>query len=547
MADQVIINGESTIPEVLKARIQQVPDQIAQIHGDDRMTFGEFGLQVEKIASGLHKLGIKPGEKVALLLPGGNLFPVVMYAVFQMGGVLVAVNPTLKPNEIKYILDNSDTVAVIVSEKIHDIKPLNALRGIIKDLPQVRHVIVDGVASDSEVGLQTLIEAHYDDIAFHKSNPGNLAALIYTSGTTGFPKGAMHTHHTLLYPLMDNPIKMPSPVQIGKIFWRYGPGYFVQLIKAYSNPLKVLMSNPPFTAGGIIGLINYFLMGRIAVHIGKFTPTQVMKTVEKERVNIIGLAPAMAKMLVSNSKLTEFDLSSLIFVALGTSPVPPSLVDEIFEKIGRPILITYGTTELIGTPTLTNPFSDSKQALRETVGKVGVDWEVKVVDENRQPVPVGEIGELVIRGGPRMLGYYKDEELTRQAFDDEGWYYSGDLATIDSQGYVRITGRLKDMIIRAGQNIYPAELENLIMSHSKVHQVSIVGVPDAIAGERVVAFVIPEDGVEISAVEFLNYCREHLAPYKVPSQVIFLKEYPLNATGKVLKHVLREMVLADPN
>jgi fatty-acyl-CoA synthase len=545
MTRKIVITDESTIPEVLKARVRSIPDQIAQVSGSERMTYGEFGKLVDKLTSGLIDLGIEPGEKVAMIFPSGNTFPVVLYAIIQMGAVPVAVNPTLKAPEIQYILDNSDSVAVLVSEQFSDIDPLSHLREMLPELPNIRQVIVDGESKGTEVRLQTLIENSQARAEYHQADPHDLAALIYTSGTTGFPKGSMHSHYTLLYPLRGDPIKTPTPLQILKIIWRYGLGYFIQLIKVYSSPLRILMSMPPYTGGGVTGMINYFLMGRTTIHIDRFTPSEFLKAIEKEKVNILALTPALAKMMLLNPDFDKFDLRSLVYVVIGTAPTPPALVDEVMEKFKRPVMMSFGATELVGTPTLTNPFADSHQALRETVGKAGIGWDVKIVDENRQPVPVGEIGELVLRGGTRMLGYYKAEELTQKAFDDQGWYYSGDLATIDKHGYVRIAGRVKDMIIRAGQNIYPTELESVMVTYPKVHQVAVVGLPDAISGERVVAFVIPKEGEEITPVEFLNFCRVNLAPYKVPAQVYFRDEFPMNATGKVLKRVLREDVLAN--
>jgi acyl-CoA synthetase (AMP-forming)/AMP-acid ligase II len=545
MADQVVITPESTVPEVLKARIRSIPDQVAQVCGEDRMTYGEFGRLVDKLTSGLLDLGIEPGEKVALVLPSGNTFPIAMYAILQMGGVLVAVNPTLKAQEIKYIIENSDAVVVIVSENFTDIGPLGLIREMVAELPKIRQVIVEGEARGFEVSLQSLMEETEVRHEYHQADPHDLAALIYTSGTTGFPKGSMHSHHTLLYPLTGDPIKNPTPIQIMKIIWRYGLGYFLQLIKVYSNPLRVLMSMPPYTGGGVTGMINYFLMGRTTIHIDRFIPSEFLKAIEKEKVNILALTPALAKMMLLNPDFDKFDLSSLVYVVIGTAPTPPALVDEVMEKFNRPVMMSFGATELVGVPMLTNPFADSRQALRETVGKIGVGWEARIVDEDRQPVPTGEIGELILRGGTRMLGYYKADELTQEAFDDQGWYYTGDLATIDKQGYYRIAGRLKDMIIRAGQNIYPAELESVMVTYPKVHQVAVVGVPDAISGEKVVAFIVPKEGTEITPVEFLNFCRSNMAPYKVPAQVYFMDEFPMNATGKVLKRILREKLLAE--
>jgi acyl-coenzyme A synthetase/AMP-(fatty) acid ligase len=267
--------------------------------------------------------------------------------------------------------------------------------------------------------------------------------------------------------------------------------------------------------------------------------------IEKEKVTFLQLTPATAMLLMRNPDLEKYDLSSLIYLSLGTSPVPPSLVDEIQERIGVPVMIGYGATEIVGAPLVTQPFNDPPYAIRETVGKAGIGYDTKVVDEDRQEVATGEIGELAVKGGVKMLGYYKDDALTDSAFDDEGWYYTGDLATKDKDGYIRIAGRKKDMIIRGGQNIYPAELESVLTTHPKVQQAAVIGVPDAIAGERVLAYIIPETGSKLTPVEVLNFCREKMAPYKVPADVRFAEEFPLNSTGKVLKRVLREEAIKE--
>jgi acyl-CoA synthetase (AMP-forming)/AMP-acid ligase II len=287
------------------------------------------------------------------------------------------------------------------------------------------------------------------------------------------------------------------------------------------------------------------MRGRILVHKDHFVPSEILELIETEKINIMVLPPALAKLLVRNPNVDKYDLTSLIYISLGASPVPPSLFDEMLERIGCPVMIGYGVTELIGGPTRTNPFADSKKMLRETVGKPVSGFEAKIVDKNRETVPTGEVGELVVRGAVKALGYYKAEELTKTSFDDNGWYYSGDLATVDKKGYFRIVGRKKDMIIRGGQNIYPAELESVMVTHPKIHQASVIGIPDAIAGEKILAYIIPETGTSLTSIEVLNFCRENMAPYRIPANVFFVSEFPLNASGKVLKRVLRENAQKD--
>jgi fatty-acyl-CoA synthase len=544
MADDFIVTSKSTIPQVFKERIRLHPDHISQVDGDQRMTFGEFGEQVDKLASALLDLGIQPGEKVALVLPDGNTFPVAMYAVIQMGGVSVGINPTLRTNEFKHIFGDSEAVAVIVAEVIHGVDPLSIIREMRTDLPQLRHVIVDGHEQDSEINLQDLIDGAQVRDEFHQADPDELAALIYTSGTTGLPKGSMHSHTTMLYPMTQPIVDPPVVKTFFRLLKRYGWKFALRAVKVLGKPLIAYYSMPPYTGAGMMGVIGLFLGGHVVVHMDRYTPTKVLELIEKEKITGIGLPPALGLMLIRNPNLDKYNTTSLIYVLLAASPVPPALIDEFREKIGCIVLNGFGATELFGGPTSLDPFIDSIMALRETVGKVKPDYQAKVVDDNRKTLPIGKVGELAVRGGAKMLGYYKAEELTQQTFDNKGWYFTGDQATIDKKGYVRIVGRIKDMIIRGGQNIYPAEIENVLVTHPQIQQAAVIGVPDALAGEKVLAYVIAKNKNGLTPVDVLNFCRENMAPYKVPANVFIVDELPLNASGKVLKRELREQAMS---
>jgi len=543
MADDLVITEEYTIPRAFKESVHQRPDQLAQVDGNGRMTYGEMGECVDRLASSLQDLGVKPGEKVALVLPSGNYYPVAMYGVIQMGGVSVGINPTLLQNEFEHIFSDSEAVAVIVSDSIPGVDPISIIREMRPDLPLLRHVIVIGDAVESEINYDHLLEKAKIKDAYYQADPDDLAVLVYTSGTTGLPKGSMHSHSTLLYLVRGGAAPPPSLKELVNVVRRYGFSYFFRVLRSVGKPAKLYGSTPPYTAAGMIGVIALYMRGSIFYQMEKFVPSEVLKLVEKEKITVIGFPPALGALLLKNPDLSKYDLSSLIYVLMGAAPVPPSLVDEMIEKLGVPVAIGYGASELFGGPTVQKPFLDSKKALRETVGKVKDDYEAKVVDEDRNTLPTGDVGELVVRGGVRMLGYYKADELTKSIFDEDGWYYTGDLATIDKGGYVRIVGRVKDMIIRGGQNIYPAELEAILATHPKVRQAAVFGIPDALAGEKVLAHIIPNGNPTLSVIEILNFCREQMAAYKVPSNIRFVQELPLNSTGKVLKRVLREREL----
>jgi acyl-CoA synthetase (AMP-forming)/AMP-acid ligase II len=545
MADEVVFTLESTLPQLLKERCELTPDREALILGDERLTYGEFYRRVKRMAAVLHEVGVQPGEKVAVLLPNRLKFPVVMYAVFEVGGVLVSVNPTYTASEIKHLLNDSEAAVVIVAEKISRGDPFARIQEIRSELPHVRRIIVDGPSADPEDQLETLLEKAVVKDDYYKAKPEDLAALIYTSGTTGAPKGSMHTHRTLVYPMTLDLLAKPTLPQLFKMIRRYGFNYFKRLMSVARKPIKLLYTTPPFAGAGIVPLINFLLGGRTIVVQEHFSTTEAIQLIEKEGVTIFGATPALAALMLKDKEMEKRDVSSIIYFLCAASFVSPKLVREIRAKIGTPTMISYGCTEVIGGPTSTSPFRDSEKALRETVGIVTPGYEVKLVDDERKEVGINTVGEIALRSPSVMLGYYKDEDATRAAIDENGWYYTGDLGTFDEGGYLRIVGRKKDMIIRAGQNIYPAEVESMLITHPKISAASVVGVPDDIAGEKAVAFIIPESGVSLDQIEVLNFCRENMATFKVPGRVEFVDEFPMNPSGKVLKRILRDQIIAE--
>jgi fatty-acyl-CoA synthase len=539
MAKELVITEEYTIPRAFKERCQLIPEVLALADARGKLTYRQFEEKAGRIASGLVNLGIQPGEKIALVLPSDNHYPVAMYGIIQMGAISVGINPTLRPNEFRHIFTDSEAVAVIVAETFYGVDPLSIIREMRNELPHLRHVIVVGNAQENEINYQEWLDSSESMEDYYQADPDDLAVLVYTSGTTGLPKGSMHSHKTTLR-LTSRGVPDPTLKELLFVLRNYGLAYVWKVYKLKGKSYRIYGSTPPYTAAGMVALLSLNMGGYSFFQTDRYVPEEVLKLVEKERIHVIGCPPAVGALLLKNPNLDSYDLSSLVYILLGAAPVPPSLVDEFFDKIGVPIVIGYGASEIFDLATSTSPLTDSKEQMRETVGKLNPDYEAKVVNENREPLPLGEVGELVLRGKVKMMGYYKAEGLTRQTFDEDGWYYTGDLATIDKNGYVRIVGRVKDLIIRGGQNIYPAEIEDILITHPKVKQASVVGIPDAIAGEKVLAFIIPESGSQPTILEILQFCRENMAPYKVPGNVYFVNEFPLNATGKVLKRVLRE-------
>jgi acyl-CoA synthetase (AMP-forming)/AMP-acid ligase II len=280
------------------------------------------------------------------------------------------------------------------------------------------------------------------------------------------------------------------------------------------------------------------------VVLPRFHPREAMRLVERERVTLLVAVPTVYQVILGLPNLEQYDTSSLLICGVGGAPCPPHLAQEIQRRFHCAIHVGFGATELGGGIAVTS-LADADRQRTETVGRPLPGMEVKVVDGQRRELGPGEVGELACRSDSVMMGYYRAPDATAEVIDDEGWYYTGDMARIDEQGYIQIVGRIKDMIIRGGKSIYPAEIEHHLTSHAKIREAAVVGVPDAIEGESVWAFLLLEEGVEMTVREVLDHCRLELEVEKVPSRVRFLDAFPRSATGKPQKFRLRERALDE--
>jgi acyl-CoA synthetase (AMP-forming)/AMP-acid ligase II len=415
----------------------------------------------------------------------------------------------------------------------------------------LRHLIVLGEErpSDSLTLDDVLDAASSEDTVPDAATPDDLAGLIYTSGTTGLPKGSMHTQRNFITPVVAAlklreawmpKLNVTSMMRMAKAVSRYKSRLLKQAGKQ-----QVFISVSGFH--GITGIevpLQIFLFGDKLVMTETFNPVEILRLVEKERVTVLTAPPTFLSVLLRVSAFDEYDLSSLMVCGAGQAPVPPELAYEIRERIGCAVAIGFGTTELGGSVSATSLWDpDQKQA--ESVGQMRLGAEAKIVDEERNELPTGEVGELAVRTESVMKGYYKAPEATAAVLDEEGWYYTGDLATIDEKGYVSIVGRKKDMIIRAGQNIYPPEVEEYLLSNPKIFEVAVLGVPGPLGAERVWAYIVPVEGAELTPAEVVEYCRGQIAPYKIPEEVRIVTELPRAHGSKIQKFKLREMAIED--
>jgi fatty-acyl-CoA synthase len=532
------IMSDLTLYEAFDYSVVRNARRSALTYGNETLTYAEVGARVGRLARGLRGLGVAPGDKVAFLLPSCLEAPIVFFAPAALGAVIVPINPVFRQKEIQHILADSEA-SVVIAEPRHlgnDLKGI--LETISSSLPHLKHIIWREPSQEGVLSLNNLPED--DDPLPDRPVPSEaLCALVYTSGTTGVPKAVMHSHSSMIAAVGSQQMAAERvPMQM----W-----HFFQLVRTHgrrflrlaSGPLTTLSLAPLHSLVGYGAILYGLLLGNHIVIADRFHPARLLELVEHHRINAFNLTPTMLAAVLESPDLKRRDLSSLLLLYVSAAPVPPDLVRRARAELKCPVLISFGLTE-VGGGVIASSFSDPVDLQGETVGKLLPGIEAKIVDDRNCEVAVGQVGELALQMPSRMLGYYKAAELTAASTDREGWYYTGDMASRDAQGYFRIVGRKKDLIIRGGQNIYPVEIENHLVSMPGIQNVAVVGVPDSIVGERVWAYVLPQPGALLTPAQVMTYCRGELAPFKVPDQVRIVKDLPLATNGKVQKFLLRE-------
>ncbi len=493
------------------------------------ITFGELLREVDQLAAGLVQLGVRPGDKVAIWMPNIPEWIVAYFAIAKIGAVVVPMNTRYRTHEVSYILNHAEAVAVFINQGFLGIDFAGILGEVRPNLPSLREVIAVGdtppaarayaeVLALGEKGSQAEAERRAQSVDLR-----DCAFILYTSGTTGEPKGAMLSH-------------LNMTINARQI---------TEIMKITENDV-FLLAVPFFHCFGcVMGILGAITWGAAIVPMPVFKAEEALRLVEKHRVSVLYGVPTMFILELEEARRAKregqpYDLSSLRTGIMAGAPCPVEVMRGTMEELGCNVCICYGLTEASPVITMTR-FEDPLEARVETVGRPLPGVEVKVVDEARRTLPTGETGELACRGYNVMLGYWKKPEATQETIDEEGWLYTGDLATIDEQGYVRIVGRKKDMYIVGGFNVYPAEVEEVLYQHPAVQNVAVVGVPDSVMGEVGMAFVIPRPGHNPDPQEIVNFCAERIAAFKVPRYVLMRSEFPMTASGKVQKYKLAEL------
>lgn len=530
-----------TLGQILDRAIENYPDNDAVVYYDRdyRLSYRQFGELVDQLSKGLMALGVQKGEKVAVWATNVPYWVTLQFATAKIGAVLLTVNTLYKIAELEYILSQSDCENLFLIDGFRDTDYVQTVYELVPELktqtrgylkspkfPFLKRVFFMG--PEKHRGMYSIFElfslggtiSDEDYLARQAElDTHDVVNMQYTSGTTGFPKGVMLTH----YNIGNN-------------------GYWIGANQKLGPKDRVCLPVPLFHCFGcVLGVLAAINHASTLVILESFDPVQVMASVEAERCTALYGVPTMFIAILQHKLFSKFDFSSLRTGIMAGSPCPVTTMNEVIEKMyARELTICYGLTE--GSPVMSQTtVDDDIRKKTETVGKAMPAIELAIMDpETRHHLPAGVTGEVCCRGYNIMRGYYKMPEATAEAIDSEGWLHSGDLGVIDADGYLSITGRHKDMIIRGGENIYPREVEEFIYKMEGVQDVQVVGVPSAKYGEEVCAFVIPKEGYSFAPDDIRDFCRGKISSYKVPKYVAFVDKYPLTASGKVQKFKLRE-------
>ena len=525
------------------ARCGGRPALIARQQGI-RWTYRELSERVDAFAAGLLALGLKPGERIGIWSPNNAEWVVTQFATAKAGLILVNINPAYRLAELEYALNKVGCRALITATAFKT----SDYVGMVNTLaPELRHAAPGHLDAAKLPSLRMVIQIGDDtrpgmipvDAIYTKSGTAERARLTelgrtlqfdepiniqFTSGTTGLPKGATLTHHNIL-----------------------NNGYFLGQAMAYTDQDKVCIPVPLYHCFGmVIGNLACITHGAAMVLPGEgFDPLATLQAVANERCTSLYGVPTMFIAELQHPEFASFDLSSLRTGMMAGSPCPIEVMRQCINKMHlREMTIGYGMTETSPVSTQT-ALDDPLDRRVSTVGRVHPHVEIKIIDTEGRIVPRGTPGEFCTRGYSVMLGYWDDPERTAQAVDAAGWMHTGDLATMDDEGYCNIVGRIKDMVIRGGENVYPREIEEFLYRHPKIQDVQVFGVPDERYGEEICAWIKLRAGETLTSEEVREFCRNQIAHYKVPRHIRFVDEFPMTVTGKIQKFIMRDRMTTE--
>lgn len=531
-----------TIGDLLDEVSARLPDKDGMVYADRpvRLTYRQLQEESNRVAKALIGLGVKKGDSIALWATNVPEWVLLQMGSAKMGAILVTVNTQYRSSELEYLLKQSDSTVIFLIEQFKQMDYLGILNSVIPELsvhpharpydfahlPRLRHGIL--LSDKTSPGLMNWPEfLRYGETISdevlrsyqEKTQPEDVINIQYTSGTTGFPKGVMLTHNNIV----NNANAVADAMNL-------------------TEEDRLCFPVPLFHCFGcVMSSLACVTKGATMVPVEYFEPHAVLKAVEKERCTGLQGVPTMFISELETLKGTPYNIQTLRKGIMAGSPCPVEVMKQVIQVMGmQEVTIAYGQTE--SSPVITQTrIDDSLEKRVTTVGRNLDGVEVKIIDPaTGETLPHGKQGELCARGYSIMAGYYNMPQATAQAVDSEGWLHTGDLAVMDGEGYCNITGRIKDMIIRGGENIYPREIEEFLYRHPKIADVQVVGLPDAKYGEEVCAIIRLREGESLAAEEIREFCREKMSHHKTPRYIDFVDNYPVTASGKIQKYRLRE-------
>lgn len=524
---------------MLDKTIPQLVQQAATLYGNQpfleedatSISFAGFAEQAQQVAAALIAKGIKTGDRIALWAPNISEWVIAAIGAQCAGAILVTLNTRYKGNEAAYILRQSrakllfsighfldcDYPAQLANESLPDLKDIVTFRQTQPCSKTLPHCSYTAWEDFLEASSETPAAAVTERMA--QIQGSDISDILFTSGTTGNPKGVMTSHEQNL-----------------RAFTSFSD------IVGLTQGDRYLVINPFFHSFGYkAGILACLLKGVTLLPHAVFDATQILARIAKDRISVLPGPPTLFQSLLAHPDLDKYDISTLKRATTGAAVIPVEMIHQMKDKLGFECVITaYGLTESCGLVTACRA-EDSAEIIATTSGRVIPDVELRCVDSNNNEVPRGEAGEIVFRGYNVMQGYFENDAATAEAIDSAGWLHTGDIGVMDEAGNLRITDRLKDMFITGGFNCYPAEIEKILAANDAITMSAVIGVPDERMGEVAMAFVVLKPGATMTEKDFVSWCRDHMANYKVPRKVSFVEALPLNASGKVVKPELKKI------
>lgn len=496
---------------------------------DGTRSYGEVDAKAEALAAALAQLGVEAGDRVALVLPSCPEFVISLFALARLGAVAVPLNPRLTTPELQYMLRHSEAVCAVTIERADGIEYLQVFEDLLPTLPELQYLVTVGKEDlwydDRIFQFEDLLSVGSGrDYPAPETDPErDLFALVYTSGTTGKPKGVELSHHNLLSTAAGT----------------------AETLGMQADDVVVGISSLFHVFALVQGLLATLLAGASLVLLEEDERSELaLSAVEHHRATIYFGVPTRFILALQELEESERDLSSLRLVVVAGAPMSDDLVERFRAGLGAEVRVAYSLTEASSTVCVPRA-GDSREKKTYTVGRALPDTELRILEQDGSDLPVESVGEIAIRGPGVMLGYYRQPLQTREAFDEDGFFRTGDLGMLDEEGFLHLVGRRKEVIIRSGFNVYPREVESRLEAHPAVQEAAVVGVPDPLLGEAICACIVPIEGAIVTEREIVDWCRETLSESKVPDEVRFLDSFPRTGTGKIRRVELSRHVTSE--